>query len=97
MHSSNHSAAGVGTLRFAQLRRAVECGTGQHNQSRGVQTGGMTNTSVQIIAAECVSGGVLIEFSDGQVALFPPALLWKLVPGFNVEVLREGEEGCRDE
>lgn len=49
-------------------------------------------TAVRIVAAERVNEGVLIEFNNGQVALFPAHLLWALVPGFSVKSLVERAE-----
>ncbi len=48
--------------------------------------------TIKIVAAERVREGVMVEFSDGRLAVFPATLLWELVPGFRVENPFEEEE-----
>ena len=48
--------------------------------------------TIKIVAAERVRGGVMVEFSDGRLAVFPATLLWELVPGFEVKNPFEEEE-----
>jgi hypothetical protein len=70
--------------RFALARRKMHCGLCRATPpvcQRCVHTVLMpVQHSYEVTNAERVRGGILMTFADGKCALFPPELLYSLLP-----------------